>query len=708
MASEANRHTPSQPLDIPHSVSGSASTLESLRGLVGSPEQISESFNVSNFPPASATSTALAQSASDNSSPFTTHPAATSTPHRPNISRSITSPEALHPKRRPTSLVNDVTHGLRRLRRGKPEHEWTVFGDLMSNDDQRGLAATSAITDTLRSRDSILGDAFNASFARVQRVSVSPQMPSLDETPQSEVHSPTMEFNQSSQPASDNSLRPQSMTPSPTSARSRSTSSSGSTVRPVSSSTETNKWTFKMPTVPLLYKNIFKCSVAYFIGSLFTFCPYLSGFISDLVGYGAGDGVPSPSGHMVATVAVYFNPAKTFGSMFEADTFCLMGLLFSAFVSLSSMSMYWFLEVKSGWEWLADALAILWIGLGMSTIAWMKMWMAKPTFNTACSMTCIILFIVVVKEGGLETLLQVTFIVIVGSTISNVVCYTLWPQRATRNLQTTMSKTLDSFSTLLTMITETFLLEEPLLLVSQEKLQTATKNHQGSFTALKKSLAEAQSERFIGGPGKVTPSSLLEEPEARNHLGRAYEDAVDSLNRLGQHLNGLRSGISVQYELVKASRGGRLTLRKSASKYPIQQIEEAQNGKVFITPEDGRSEEETALLQAAADAFGEIVDDLGPPLKALSKACTDALKRLRQVFTDIGGKNDKDLEPDEFHELVDALEGALLRFESTSNHAVIRLYRKGTGSVDASISSLADETSVLQGANSESIFLVYL
>ena len=95
-------------------------------------------------------------------------------------------------------------------------------------------------------------------------------------------------------------------------------------------------------------------------------------------------------------------------------------------------------------------------------------------------------------------------------------------------------------------------------------------------------------------------------------------------------------------------------------------------------------------------------------MSPFQKACTDALKRLRQVFTDIGGNNDKDLEPDEFHELVDALEGALLRFESTSNHAVIRLYRKGTGSVDASISSLAEEASVLQGANSESIFLVYL
>ena len=83
--------------------------------------------------------------------------------------------------------------------------------------------------------------------------------------------------------------------------------------------------------------------------------------------------------------AVYFNPAKTLGGMLEADKYCLMGLLFAAFVSLSSMSMFWFFEVRAGWEWLADALVILWIGVGMSLVAWMKLWMAKPTFNTGLS-----------------------------------------------------------------------------------------------------------------------------------------------------------------------------------------------------------------------------------------------------------------------------------------------------------------------------------
>ena len=78
---------------------------------------------------------------------------------------------------------------------------------------------------------------------------------------------------------------------------------------------------------------------------------------------------------------MYFNPAKTLGAMVEADVFCMMGLVFATFVSLSSMSVYWFFELQPGWEWLADVLVLFMIGLGMSFVAWMKVWMAKPTFN---------------------------------------------------------------------------------------------------------------------------------------------------------------------------------------------------------------------------------------------------------------------------------------------------------------------------------------
>ena len=80
--------------------------------------------------------------------------------------------------------------------------------------------------------------------------------------------------------------------------------------------------------------------------------------------------------------AVYYNPAKTMGAMLEADLFCFLGLAYVAFVSLVSMTFFWFFEVQPGWEWLADFFVLFWIGLAMSIVVWMKVWLAKPTFNT--------------------------------------------------------------------------------------------------------------------------------------------------------------------------------------------------------------------------------------------------------------------------------------------------------------------------------------
>jgi hypothetical protein len=57
-----------------------------------------------------------------------------------------------------------------------------------------------------------------------------------------------------------------------------------------------------LPKLPTLYRNILKCSIAYFLGSLFTYYPPLSRFISDLTQDGPVEKYPSAMGHMVATV----------------------------------------------------------------------------------------------------------------------------------------------------------------------------------------------------------------------------------------------------------------------------------------------------------------------------------------------------------------------------------------------------------------------
>ncbi|KAJ7496902.1 Fusaric acid resistance protein-like-domain-containing protein [Mycena latifolia] len=448
----------------------------------------------------------------------------------------------------------------------------------------------------------------------------------------------------------------------------------------------------RLPSVPLLYRNIFKCAVAYFIASLFTFSPYLSSFISDLTTYRGGERRPSPSGHMVATVAVYFNPAKTMGGMVEADLYCFMGLVYSAFVCLSSMTMFWWLETQPGWEWLAAILVIVWIGVSMSVVAWMKVWMASPPFNTACSMTAIILFIVLVKEGGLETLLQVSFIVLCGSATSNLVCYVIWPQSATSALQANMTKTLDSFSTLLGLLTNAFLLEEGLQQPSQERLMNAVANHQSSFTSLKKNLKEAQSE-WLGGSS--TPGG---------GLGRAYEDAVDSMNRLAQHLNGLRSGTRLQYDLTKAGVLGQ-------SKKAWTNGNGKQKADNAMSVQETEDDHETVMHRAAIEMFGDLMDDLGPPLKELSTTCTSSLLRMRHSFVQCQRRSKRNaLQQHEFLELVDGIESALVRFESTSNYAVLRLYRRSAASeflVDLRDSTYTENTEVLSSADNEHVFLVY-
>jgi hypothetical protein len=160
-----------------------------------------------------------------------------------------------------------------------------------------------------------------------------------------------------------------------------------------------------------------------------------------------------------------------------------------------------------------------------------------------------------------------------------------------------MTKTLDSFSTVLSMLTRTFLLEGEVHKKHHlEKMQKAVENHQSSFTSLKKSLSEARTE-WVHRGGEASDG---------NTGKQGYGDAVDSLNRLGQHLNGLRSGTRLQYDLTKAGVEVKNRRRGKRPTIPVA---------FDVSTED---DEEKAMLKAAAVMFGDLVDELGPPLKALS------------------------------------------------------------------------------------------
>jgi hypothetical protein len=127
--------------------------------------------------------------------------------------------------------------------------------------------------------------------------------------------------------------------------------------------------------------SILKCSLAYFIASLGTFNKAFSSIL------GQGDGH-----HLVATIAVYFHPARTVGSMFEANIFAFVGVLFSCIMCVVSMGVASIFEdigkVRLG---RLIILAVICTGT-TAVIAYAKQKLNKPTCNTACSLSALVYF----------------------------------------------------------------------------------------------------------------------------------------------------------------------------------------------------------------------------------------------------------------------------------------------------------------------------
>ena len=73
--------------------------------------------------------------------------------------------------------------------------------------------------------------------------------------------------------------------------------------------------------------DVLTSTVAYLLGSLVTFVPALAGLI----------GSQQDSKHMVATVTVWFHPARTIGSMHLATMLGILGFLYSGVIGFTSM-----------------------------------------------------------------------------------------------------------------------------------------------------------------------------------------------------------------------------------------------------------------------------------------------------------------------------------------------------------------------------------
>ncbi|CAO3646221.1 unnamed protein product [Mucor hiemalis] len=250
------------------------------------------------------------------------------------------------------------------------------------------------------------------------------------------------------------------------------------------------------------------------------------------------------SSHLVATATVFFNPAKTLGGMVEAAAYGWGYVIFAVIVCLGSMITTDYF-VDRNYFLIAHLISLLfWLAGSTFIVSFLKAHWNKPPVATASSLCFITLFIIIVREGSVNRgdfdmtrIEQITSSVATGTLITVACCVIFWPVSAAKKLKKDVDSTLASYRVLLKLLTKTFLLDDDLPeFKANRTLQTAIQSHQASFTALQKSLKEAKLETVWNS-------------EVR---GRAveYDEVIKSMQRLAQHMGGLRSSCGIQFEIM--------------------------------------------------------------------------------------------------------------------------------------------------------------
>ena len=283
-------------------------------------------------------------------------------------------------------------------------------------------------------------------------------------------------------------------------------------------------------------RGVFKCSIAYLLGSLATFIPEIAALL------GTQDGK-----HMVATITVYFHPARSIGSMFEAMLCAAVAFIYAAFISFSSMGVSIFFGDTLDQIVLGHAIVlIVFCGGGLGFVGWIKQRLGHPLVNISCSLTSLAIITVLTKEGAIQAALfsddkvnQVMFMILMGVLATTAVSFLIWPVSARKDLKEDLVSVTDTFAELLTIITQAFLSGSEGD-IHKEPFQEATKTNKKLYTSLTKNLEEAKYEHYLLGTEREHDLEVK---------------LVNCMQQLGQNIGGLRSAATTQFLLLAHSHG---------------------------------------------------------------------------------------------------------------------------------------------------------
>ena len=390
---------------------------------------------------------------------------------------------------------------------------------------------------------------------------------------------------------------------------------------------------------------ILKCSIAYLLGSMATFVPPIAALL------GKNDGK-----HMVATVIVYFHPARSAGSMHRATILALVAVAYAAFISFTSMGVSIFFDDQDLLVLGHAIVLIVFCGAGLGFVGWLKQRLSDPLVNVACSLTSLSIITVLTKEGAVQTatfsygkVTQVLKMVVMGIFVATVVSLVIKPIRARDELRKGMIKTTDSLGEMLITLTKSFLtgtdyeMEYPMI-------REASAKHKSLVNALPDQLYQAKYEHYVLGTEKEY---------------RIETRLVNCMQKLAHSIGALRGAASIQFRLVSQFLDTAFStpVRSSSSlnnlRGPVRSpestfAEERRNTLASIneTPEEDSEPNEThqgngslagatpAIESASSppEMFSMFIAHLGPPMKSLAYT-------LKQILDELPfGENDEEID----------------------------------------------------------------
>ncbi|KAK8183256.1 Fusaric acid resistance protein-like-domain-containing protein [Phyllosticta capitalensis] len=378
--------------------------------------------------------------------------------------------------------------------------------------------------------------------------------------------------------------------------------------------------------------DLLKCSIAYLLGSMATFVPPVSAFL------GNNDGK-----HMVATVTVYFHPARSTGSMIEATYLAIIAFVYATVLSFASMAVSIAFRHLHLLQLGHAIVLVVFLGGGFGLIGWIKQKLGNPLVNVACSLTSLALITVLTKEGAVQAghfsynkIFQVLKMVIMGIIASFCVNLIIRPYSARKLLRDNLRKGTDSLGDMLTMITRSFLSgsEEEL---KHPEYQDASKTYKTVFNSMKKNLGEAKNEHFILGTEKEY---------------RIEARLVKCMERLSQNIGALRGAALTQFTLISKppSAGTNTPLtRVNSSEFhftalpsprhsqtglnhlaAIEELGEESDGNDGQLSNSGVSYPPSGAhtAESPSDIFTMFISHLGPSMKSLAFTLKEVLDEL--------------------------------------------------------------------------------